>query len=130
MGESPARMRFLKQIFNGTPYQQLQPLPDAVKRGTALGKKGEVYLFHFIEIGYREEFQVKIEGTGAFSVEMIDPWQMKTYSLGRVDPGTHAFTLPFVPNLLRASRITASEPSAPPARSMKELLSKWGSDVV
>lgn len=127
VGESPARLQFLKQLLSNTPYQQLQPLPDAVKRGTTLGKKGEVYLFHFTEIGYREEFQIRIEGTGAFNVEMIDPWQMKTYPLGRVGPGTHAFTLPFVPNLLRATRVTTSGPGVPPVRSMKELLSRWAS---
>ncbi|MEJ2007126.1 MAG: DUF5060 domain-containing protein [Acidobacteriota bacterium] len=127
VGESPARLRFLKQIFNGTPFQQLQPLPDAVKRGTALGKEGEIYFFHFTETGYREEFEVRIGGTGAFRVEMIDPWEMKTYSLGHVGPGTHAFTLPYVPNLLRATRVTASEAGAQPLRTMKELLSKWAS---
>jgi hypothetical protein len=39
VGESPARLRFLKQILSETPYQELPPLPDAVKGGTALGKK-------------------------------------------------------------------------------------------
>jgi Domain of unknown function (DUF5060)/Protein of unknown function (DUF4038) len=127
VGESPARLRFLKQLFSNTPYQQLQPLPDSVKGGTALGKKGEVYLFHFSEIGYREELQVRIEGIGAFNVEMIDPWQMKTYSLGRVGPGTHTFALPFIPNLLRATRITASGPGPGQLHSVQELLKGWES---
>jgi hypothetical protein len=125
VGESPGRLRFLKQLFGNTPYQQLLPLPNAVKRGTALGKKGEVYLFHFTEIGYREEFQISIEGTGGFGLEMIDPWEMKIYLLGSVGPGTHTFTLPFVPNLLRATRITASGQGPKHLCTVQELLKKW-----
>jgi hypothetical protein len=92
-----------------------------------LGKKGEVYLFHFTEIGYREEFQISIEGMGAFGLEMIDPWEMKNYSLGHAKPGTHTFTLPFVPNLLRAVQTTVSAPGAKPLASVQELLKRWES---
>lgn len=127
VGESPARLRFLKHIFSETAYQKLQPLPDAVKRGTALGQKGQTYFFHFADIGYGEKMEVRIEGPGAFNVEMIDPWLMKTYSLGHAKPGTHTFTLPFVPNLLCATRTTASGPGPERGRSIEELLKRWES---
>lgn len=129
VGESPARLRFLHQIFSGTPYQELEPLPNTVTRGTALGKKGEVYLYHFTEIGYRDECETSIEGIGAFNIELIDPWLMKTYALGYAGPGTHKFRLPFAPALLRAKRDTAAESNRAPLHSMQELLQRWRSGL-
>ncbi len=127
VGESPARLRFLKQILSETPYQELQPLPDAVKRGTVLGKKGELYLCYFTELGDREKFQLKIEGAGAFSLDLLDLWLMKTYPLGHVRPGAHIFNLPFVPSLLRLRRSATAGSNTQPLAFIQDLLQRWGS---
>ena len=42
VGESPARLDFLKQIMTEAPYEEMEPLPDLVKGDTALGKKGSL----------------------------------------------------------------------------------------
>jgi hypothetical protein len=129
VGESPARLRFLHQTLGASPYQELEPLPGAVNHGTALGKKGETYLFHFTEMGYREMFGATLEGTGAFKVELIDPWQMKTYALGYAGPGTQNFRLPFAPALLRVTHEASPELNGAPLSTVQRLLARWESDA-
>jgi Protein of unknown function (DUF4038)/Domain of unknown function (DUF5060) len=52
IGESPARLGFLKQIMTEAPFQEMEPAPDVItKNGDALvmvlGKRGSYYLVHF-----------------------------------------------------------------------------------
>jgi len=52
IGESPARLGFLKQIMAEAPYQEMQPAPEVVTKNgdalvTVLAKPGFHYLIHF-----------------------------------------------------------------------------------
>ena len=52
IGESPARLGFLKQIMTEAPYQEMEPAPEVVARNgnalvTVLAKRGSYYLMHF-----------------------------------------------------------------------------------
>jgi hypothetical protein len=52
IGESPARLGFLKKVMTGAPFQELEPAPDVVAKNgnpliTVLAKRGEYYLVHF-----------------------------------------------------------------------------------
>lgn len=53
IGESPARLGFLKQIMTDAPYQEMEPASDIVKNGgpliTVLAKRGSYYLVHFTQ---------------------------------------------------------------------------------
>lgn len=53
VGESPARLGFLKKIMSEAPYHEMEPAPDLIKDGnalvTALAKRGSYYLFHFAQ---------------------------------------------------------------------------------
>jgi hypothetical protein len=122
VGESPARIHFLEQVVGTMPYQQLEPMPFPVNGGSALGKKGEAYLYRFTDTGYRRVFELVLEGSSPFSVELIDPWLMKVYVLGDVQPGVHSFRLPFVPAILRMKNAGRLGPAS---ASLSDLLSMW-----
>jgi hypothetical protein len=53
VGESPARLGFLKKIMMEAPFTEMEPAPDIIKNGgdsvTALAKRGSYYLLHFVE---------------------------------------------------------------------------------
>ena len=53
VGESPARLGFLKQIMMEAPFMEMEPAPDIIKGGddtvTALAKRGSYYLIHFAQ---------------------------------------------------------------------------------
>ena len=53
VGESPARLGFLKQIMMEAPFMEMEPAPDTIKNAddtvTALAKRGSYYLFHFAQ---------------------------------------------------------------------------------
>jgi Domain of unknown function (DUF5060)/Protein of unknown function (DUF4038) len=54
IGESPARLGFLKQIMTEAPYQEMEPASDVVAKNgstliTVLAKRGAYYLVHFAE---------------------------------------------------------------------------------
>lgn len=53
VGESPARLGFLKQIMMEAPFIEMEPAPDIIKNGDdavmALAKRGSYYLFDFVE---------------------------------------------------------------------------------
>ncbi|HSS98906.1 MAG TPA: DUF4038 domain-containing protein, partial [Terriglobales bacterium] len=53
VGESPARLGFLKQIMMEAPFTEMEPAPDIVKNGddtvTTLAKRGSYYLIHFAQ---------------------------------------------------------------------------------
>lgn len=53
VGESPARLGFLKQIMMEAPFTEMEPAPDVVESGddtvSVLAKRGSYYLVHFAE---------------------------------------------------------------------------------
>jgi hypothetical protein len=64
--------------------------------GTALAKRGDYYLFRFVERG-AQPAQVNIEGLGLFKVELIDT------------AGPQAFVPVLVPSILRITHVSATD---------------------
>lgn len=126
VGDSPARLGFLKDVMTTAPFQDLKPSPELVMGGTALAKKGEYYLFQFAAPP-TEPAQIKTEGAASFKVDLIDPWQMKVYPLGYTPAGTQAFSLLVFPSLLRFTRVEQMD-SALPSGSLTELLTRFVDD--
>lgn len=125
VGESPPRLGFLKRVMSEAPYEEMEPLPESVNGGMALGKKGEYYLFYFTQIGRREEAEIEVHGEGPFGVELIDPWLMTIYPLGNVEAGRHSFRTKFIPSLLRLKR--SGKRASEAATSIEKLLKNWES---
>jgi hypothetical protein len=78
-GESPARLKFLRQILEAGPADGLEPI-DKWQNPEFAGKSGEYYLVYF---GTQEptEWEFKLPKAGledgmAFSVEILDTWNM------------------------------------------------------
>lgn len=47
IGESPARLGFLREVMTAAPYEEMETAPDSVTDGYALAKPGEYYFFYF-----------------------------------------------------------------------------------
>lgn len=128
VGDSVARLGFLKQIMIATPYEDMEPSPDLVTGGTALAKRGSYYLFRFVRSDKRNPFEINIDATGRFHVDMIDPWLMKVYPLGATPGGKQKLIPHIAPGLLRVVRegqARADEPTG----SIEELIAKFGSSM-
>ncbi len=125
VGESPARLGFLKQVMTSLPFQDMTPSPELVVSGTALAKPSVAYLFRFPynpNSYFGPPEQIRITGADLFKVELIDPWLMKTYFLGYTGAGDQAFKIPVAPVLLR---ITAAAKSAGEPHPIEELAAKF-----
>ncbi|HZT69000.1 MAG TPA: hypothetical protein VFC10_04540 [Terriglobia bacterium] len=124
VGESPARLAFLKKILSEAPYQNLEPNPSIIKGGVALAVKNEYCLLYFSAANLKYIAEVQIEGAGPFDLELIGPWLMKIYKVGLVKTGHHAFRPKCTSSLLW---ITRSSQSSSVTRSIDEIL--WHSQV-
>lgn len=66
VGESPARLAFLKRIMSEAPYREMEPAPDLIKDGTALvtalAKRGSYYLFHFAQFKQDADWNIGFFG--------------------------------------------------------------------
>ena len=113
VGDSPARMGFLKQVMTEGPFQDVVPSPELVQGGTALAVKGQYYLLRVKELVHNKHVELQLEESHAYHVDLIDPWQMKVYSLGETGGGLQAFDPPITPSLLRFSRIDNPGPTSP-----------------
>ncbi len=130
VGESPARLAFLKSVMTSLPYQDLEPSPGVVTNGTALAKPGHAYLFRFAKDAKwevaRKQTQVRLEGAELFKVDLIDPWCMKIFPLGVTTAGDYAFFMPLSTGLLRITAVTQSDASP---RSMGALLADFAGET-
>jgi hypothetical protein len=112
VGESPARLAFLKTVMTSLPFQDMVPAPELVVNGTALAKPGQAYLFRFAWDPtklFQGRTQIRLAGADLFKVELIDPWEMKIYPIGYTGPGDQAFTLPVTTALLKITTVAKSE---------------------
>jgi len=113
VGDSPARMGFLKQVMTEGPFQDVIPSPEIVQGATALAVKGQYYLLRVKEVVYNKHVEIQLEENHSYHVDLIDPWQMKVYSLGATSGGLQAFDPPITPSLLRFRRIDEPVPTSP-----------------
>jgi len=110
VGESPARIAFLKQILASAPSTGLNPIePENDQMGIA-GKPGQYYLVYFGHTSPGEwKFELPVAGYvgvgGKFKIDVIDTWNM---TITPVDE---------IANMKGVSRrpSTASTRPAPPA---------------
>jgi hypothetical protein len=105
VGESPARLGFLKQIMTEAPFQDLAPHPDLVQGGTLLAIEGEYYLLRIKNPVFNQHLEIQLKEDSQYHVDLIDPWLMQTYELGNTQGGLQAFDPPVTPSLLRFRKI-------------------------
>jgi hypothetical protein len=102
VGDSPARLGFLKTIMTEAPFQDLLPAPEIVRGGTALALKEQYYL---VRINSRsmvlEPTEIDLAGDGPYQVDLIDPVLMKVYKLGYSRGGVQSFKTVMNPCLFR-----------------------------
>ncbi len=129
VGDSPARLAFLKSIMTAAPFQDMVPAPDIAQGATALALRGQYYLLS-VESPYtrpNEFTEVDLEGGGPYEVDLIDPWLMKTYRLGYVHGGLQAFRVMVAPSMLRFTKAKVIDDQLV-ANHVQELLAKWIAD--
>jgi hypothetical protein len=127
VGESPARLAFLKQMMMESAFDEMETLPDAVRPGAALGKKGSHYLLWFLDFDWEQPITLDLDGAGPYDVELIDPWLMKVYPIGRTAAGKQTFTLHLAPSVLRFKRTTSSPETAGSESPLplSDLIARW-----
>jgi hypothetical protein len=100
-------------VMTEGPFQDVVPSPAIVHGGTALAVKGEYYLLRVKAVTNNQHVELELEENHAYHVDLIDPWQMKVYSLGETGGGIQAFDPPLAPSLLRFSRVGTPGPTSP-----------------
>lgn len=127
VGQSPARLGFLKQIMTEGPFQDLVPAPDIVQGGTVLALAGEYYLLRVKNLTYNQHIEIQLKDNVRYKVDLIDPWLMQIYELGYTQGGLQAFDPPITPSLLRFGR-SAAQGSADTAVPVQTLIAKFLKD--
>jgi hypothetical protein len=77
-GESPARIRFLRDTLESGPAEGLTPLRLV---GTCAGKAGEYYLAYFGGFRQPSRCAFTLPEGAAFRIEVIDVWEMTVQAL-------------------------------------------------
>jgi hypothetical protein len=83
-GQSPARIRFLKEILSALPFQEMRPDFSQVPKTFILAKPGEHYLVYFAEAG---KLEIDLPADAVYELEVIDTWDMKKAPQGIVKGG-------------------------------------------
>jgi len=94
VGDSPARLGFLKRIMMEAPFTEMEPAPDVVKNGddsiTALAKRGGYYLIHFGEKKQPSDASIGLYGQATPSKPLpVPPFTSDTFKF----PPTPEFVL-------------------------------------
>ncbi len=80
-GQSPARIRFLKEILTALPFQEMSPDFSQMPNIFILAKSHELYLIYFAEAG---KFEIDLPAGAIYELEVIDTWNMKKTPQGAV----------------------------------------------
>ena len=108
VGDSPARLGFLKKVITEGPFQDVAPDHGIVSGGTVLALKGSYYLLRVKNTVYNQHVELQLAENVRYKVDLIDPWLMKVYTLGYTDGGLQAFDPPLTPCLIRFVRVDSS----------------------
>ena len=112
-GQSPARIAFLKQIMEPTPFAEM--VPDELSAGNyILSKQGELYFVYFTS---PTAITLKLPGPRPYKIDGIDTWNMTISSLGSASPGKFSFTPPKANYVLRLSLYGPGEKIRPEAKA-------------
>jgi len=112
-GQSPARITFLKEIMEQTPFDEMVPGELPVGNYT-LSKEGE---FYFVYCTKSEPVILDLPGPRAYKVDGIDTWDMTITSLGSASEGKFRFTPPKPNYLLRLSAYGMGEKMRPEVKA-------------
>lgn len=105
-GQSPARIAFLKEIMEPTPFDEM--VPSELPSGNyLLSKEKELYFVYFTK---PTEISLKLSGTRPYKVDGIDTWNMTVNPMGNAEPGRFSFTPPKANYVLRLSVYAPGEP--------------------
>ena len=115
-GQSPARIAFLKEIMEPTPFEDMIPA-ELAGGNRVLSKKGQLY---FVYCMSSERVSLNLPGTRAYKVDSIDTWNMTITSHGSASPGTFSFAAPKPNYLLRLSVYEAGEKIRPEVKASVE----------
>ena len=127
VGESPARLGFLKEIMTAAPFQDLVPSPELAQGGTVLAIQGEYYLLRVKNLVHKQHTEIQLKEGRSYKVDLIDPWLMKIYELGITNGGLQAFDLPMAPSLLRFQRV-GTQGSGKEAVPVQTLIARYLKD--
>ena len=108
-GQSPARIAFLKEIMEPTPFDEM--VPSELPSGNyLLSKEKELYFVYFTK---PTEISLKLPGSRPYKADGIDTWNMTVNSLGNAEPGRFSFTPPKANYVLRLSVYAPGEKIRP-----------------
>ena len=91
VGESPARFRFLRQIYSAAPDGRLDPLPSDWDAPCAGGEDSLIYYFGFNQPKYRTIWTPR---DTTWAVDVIDTWHMSITTLPAAYSGRFTVSLP------------------------------------
>jgi hypothetical protein len=80
LGESPRRIAFLKEVFEGAPAAELEAVPESYY--PCIAKTNDYYLYFFdLHQPAEYEFQLPEDDAGGFRCDLLDPWEMTSTRL-------------------------------------------------
>lgn len=97
LGESPARIAFLKRILDEIPAHIRGLEPQRIGRHLdCAGKEGEYYLV-YLGINQPKDMPIQLPADGQFKVDVIDTWEMTITPVEGVFSGLCKVPLPAKP---------------------------------
>ncbi len=105
-GQSPARIRFMKDIIEALPYQQMQPDCSNYPDVYIMAREGECYLIYFPGKG---PVTLNLPGDRPYKVDGIDTWEMRVLPIGSASPGKFTIAPPKRDYAIRLTRYGPSE---------------------
>jgi hypothetical protein len=99
IGQSPARIAFLRNLLESLPAGGLAPLGRV--SDTNLSSGGQAGRFYLTYFGYRQPARatITLEEPGAYAVDQIDTWEMTTTTVMERFEGSVTVPLPGKPYL-------------------------------
>jgi hypothetical protein len=99
-GESPERIAFFKSVMSDAPINQLHPFliakgnpEDLNKNIYTFSSPGNYYLAYTADSG--QTIELNLPGTGDYTLEVIDTWNMQIKKQEEVPPGAFSYTTIF-----------------------------------
>ncbi len=113
-GESPRRIAWLKEFMaQAPPFHELEPMGDGRGR-FVLAKPGVYYLLYALP---GTPVAINLPGERPYKLDLVDPWEMKTWSAGTAAPGYFTAPAPATDLVYRFMPYATGERLRPDARA-------------
>jgi hypothetical protein len=94
-GESPARIAFFKSIMEHAPVKDMEPElvgnnPSNLNSNVYIFSKPGTYYLGYTATQYRN-FELELEGTAPYKLEVLDTWNMEVIEEREVQPGPFSY---------------------------------------